>query len=171
MRSALDSSPDERAGRERLRAVWEEGRASLRALPGRGRGPGPAVEGAGQAGGGGARAGPAEEAGGRPGRWRVGGARPAKAGRFWAVPRRARVGGRGHRRTHAGPAPRLQLQRPARSRRLGPGPALAPLRAPGRRHRHPTAPLSGPHGGAAKIPPPLGSAYTWAHSFTIIYCK
>ncbi|CAK7299380.1 hypothetical protein VULLAG_LOCUS7527 [Vulpes lagopus] len=64
MRAALDSSPDRRAGRERLRAVWEEGR----------EGACERRRGGGGGGGGGGRAGGRGRAGaGEPGRRSHGG--------------------------------------------------------------------------------------------------
>lgn len=69
------------------------------------------------------------------------------------------------------PAPRLSPQSPTGSRRLGHRPALR------RPHTHQrdtisdaAATLSGPHREAAKPCHLSGSAYTCAHSFTVIYC-
>lgn len=99
--------------------------------PGRGRRRGPAGEGTDPAGGGGAGARPAEEAGGRGG---AGWLRAAGGARLWGdlggawAGERAR--GRGHWWPHAGPAPRLPPQLIARSCGLK-------TRAPGRRHGDP----------------------------------
>ncbi|XP_039738797.1 atherin-like [Pteropus medius] len=115
------------------------------------------------------RAGLAEEERG-PGRRRKavaegGGARPAQREGLSGV---SAGGAAGPTRR---PAPRLSPQSQTGSRRFGPWPAL------GRPHAHQrdtisdaAATLSGPHREAAKPRQPSGSAYTCAHSFTVIYC-
>ncbi|XP_040343799.1 translation initiation factor IF-2-like [Herpailurus yagouaroundi] len=108
MRAALDSSSDRRAGREPLRAVWEEG--SEGACERR------------RGGGGAAGAGPVGEGGGgrrwvgepgRPSRGGLGGASAGRGGGTAGPTRR--------------PASGLSPQSPARNRRLGPGPARSGL--------------------------------------------